>query len=228
MEITPDFLRPYFTGNKKHLAYKDSVHLYDELRIHANGEMPFNLIQTRRPSETEEIFEYRRQIYEPVTMEPLSSIIRSLSKIRRSSDWTIKYDRNRVSPSIADDETLEQYCEYNFPMHTSVTNWAFSILLKNLLIDPNAVILVSPRNTDVAPNEYLEPYPVIYNSNQVKVPGTFMRRWPFYYRSKKRIRTAIYLLWLRRRRYSAGSRTAYQPIISTPIIICTVWMRCRF
>ncbi len=167
MDITPDFLRPYFTGNKKHLAYRDSVNLFDELRIHANGEMPVNLIQTRRPSETEEIFEYRRQIYEPVTMEPLSSIIRSLSKIRRSSDWTIKYDRSKVSASIADDETLEQYCEYNFPMHTSLTNWAFSILLKNLLIDPNAVILVAPRDTDVAPNQYLQPYPTIFNSNQV-------------------------------------------------------------
>jgi hypothetical protein len=191
MEITPQFLADYFTGRKKRLSYNDSVVSYQYLRFHfdgperVNGILNYNnadgqsprdyvmdivmaeLIHNRRPSETIEIWEYRKSIFECITKEVTSSVLRSLTKIKRSSDWSIKYDKE-APPSIADDETLEQYCEYKFPMHyESVTNWAFSILLKNLLIDPNAVCLVMPLNQEVESKEYRKPYPLIFNSNQV-------------------------------------------------------------
>lgn len=158
-------LKQYFTGNKRRASYKDAKKQFDILRQHCNGEFPGDLISERRPSETEEIFQYRKQIYQPVTMEPLSSIIRSLGKIRRSSDWSIKYPNENKPAVIADDETLETYCEYDFPNFTSISNWAFSILLKNILIDPNAILLVAPLKTDVESHEYLRPYPTIYNSD---------------------------------------------------------------
>jgi len=166
LEVTPALLKKYFTGNKRRKCYKDATQLYDELRIHANGETPGDLLMMRRPSESEDIFTYRKAIYEPVTMEPMSRIIRSLGKIRRSADYVVRYDGSKT-PAVADGETLEQYCEHNFPHHKSVTNWAFSILLKNQLIDANAVILISPLETDIEANEYLQPYPVVYNSDQV-------------------------------------------------------------
>jgi len=194
MEISN--LQDYFTGRKKRLSYTDSVVSYQYLRFHFDGPERTNtalnynnnsnyqdgrsprdyvmdlvmaeLIHNRRPSETAEIWEYRKTIFECITKEVTSSVLRSLTKIKRSSDWSIKYDKEKAVASIADDETLEQYCEYKFPLHyKSVTNWAFSILLKNLLIDPNAVCLVMPLNPNDKANEYLKPYPIIFNSNQV-------------------------------------------------------------
>ncbi len=167
MEITYEELLQYFSGKKKRASYKEAKDNYDILRAHTNGEWPKTLITERRPSETIDIFEYRKKIYEPITMEPMSSIIRSLGKIRRSSDWSIKYDTDKVDAKIATGETLCDYCEYKFPFFTSVTNWAFSILLKNLLIDTNAVLMVMPLNEDAAANEYLKPFPLIYNSDNV-------------------------------------------------------------
>jgi len=167
IEVTPAFLKQYFTRNKRRACYQDAKTLYDELRIHANGETPGELLMKRRPSETEDIFTYRKEIYEPITMEPMSSIIRSLGKIRRSADYMVRYDGTTKTPAVADGETLEQYCEKNFPYHKSVTNWAFSILLKNQLIDANAVIVIAPLESEVEANEYYQPYPVVYNSDQV-------------------------------------------------------------
>lgn len=166
MTLTEKELQAYFTGKKKHAAYNKTVEIYDNLRTHANGEKPAQLLNDYRPGESAEIFNYRLKIYEPVTKEHISQIITSLSKIRRSSDWSIKYT-NPVPAGITPAESPQQYCEEAFPYFGSLTNWVFSVLLKNYLIDPNAVILVTPLNTDVQPHQYLKPFPVIFNSTQV-------------------------------------------------------------
>jgi hypothetical protein len=95
-------------------------------------------------------------------------VITSLSKIRRSQDWSISYDADKVPGRIADNETLEEYCEKNFPYFKSVTNWAFSVLLKNQIIDSNAVEVIWPLNINkTAENEYYKPFSVIFNSDLV-------------------------------------------------------------
>ena len=166
MTINPKDLLPYFTGKKKHAAYHKTVEIYNALRIHANGEKPDKLLNDYRPSESKEIFDYRLKIYEPVTKEHISQIITSLSKIRRSSDWSIKYGTD-IPPVINASETPEQYCEQKFPFFGSLTNWVFSVLLKNYLVDPNAVLLLLPLKTEVEASEYLQPFPIIFNSDQV-------------------------------------------------------------
>lgn len=190
-------LKDYFNGKQRRLSYDDSVCAYEFLRFHfdgpdrrsvtgydennssATGQRKYSgrdiamdavmatLIHNRRPSETSEIWSYRKEIFECITKEATSAVLRSLTKIKRSSDWSIKYPET-TPPSVAKDETLFSYCEERFPMQQrSVTNWAFAILLKNLLIDPNAVCMVAPLNYKVEANEYLKPYPIIFNSNQV-------------------------------------------------------------
>lgn len=185
-------LQQYFNGTKKRLSYNDATYAYDYLRFHFDGpdsvwraysandktnvstrdyamdRVMLELIHARRPSETEEIWAYRKTIFECITKEVTSAVLRSLSKIKRSDDWSVRYSDEIKFSQIAEGETLEDYCEWNFPFHyDSVTNWAFAILLKNLLIDPNAVCLIMPLNEPVEANEYRNPYPIIYNSNQV-------------------------------------------------------------
>lgn len=161
-------MKDYLHGTQRHRAYQDTVDKYNALRVHADGEVPEKLIKERRPSESETTLEYRKKIYVPKTKNPVGKVIRSLSKIRRSPDWAVKYDASEVPARIIEEETLEAYCELNYPGHKSVTNWAFSVLLKNNCIDANAVVAIFPLNVDAAKNnQYYKPQAMIFNSPNV-------------------------------------------------------------
>jgi hypothetical protein len=168
VQLSLDTLKLYFDGGQRHRAYKETVDLMNAIRTHADGIIPEKLIKERRPSESESTLEYRKTIYVPKTKNPIGKVISSLSKIRRSPDWSVMYDEKNKPASIVDEESLESYCEENYPEHTSVTNWMFSNYLKNYCIDANAVVAVLPLNLDAAEkNEYYKPIAIVFNSNQV-------------------------------------------------------------
>jgi hypothetical protein len=162
----PD-LKPYFDGQKHHFYYKDCVELCNKFAPHSDGVYPEELIECRRPNEPEEVKEYRKKIWKAKTKPTFSKIVSSLSKIRRSSDWSIKYPDEQLT-KIVEGESLEQYCEKDFPFFQSITNWVFSLLLKKYLTDPNAVVLIMPLETEGVPEtQYLRPYPYIFDSCHV-------------------------------------------------------------
>lgn len=168
MEFTYDILKPYFDNTKKHLAYDDTVKIEQRLKVHADGEYGGKLITGRRPSESPEIQKYRQEIFAAITEGTISKIITSLGKIRRSSDWSVKYDADKQPKSVLHEESLEQYCEYNYPEFESITKWVFDVLLKNYLVDPNGVILVMhppAKTTDTT--VYPKPTALIFNSENV-------------------------------------------------------------
>jgi hypothetical protein len=165
--ITGDMLREYAQVKRYHIAYEETVQMYERLKVHANGEVPEHIICERRPSESEYIMEYRKKIYEPVTKASISKVISSLSKIRRSPDWSIKFEGDKV-PRIAKGEELETYLMKRFPYgFTSLTNWLFSVALKETLLDANAVIMVAPINKEKEVTDYYKPFPFIFNSPRV-------------------------------------------------------------
>ena len=147
-------------------VYAETVKLYQELKVHAEGIFPGRLLEKRRPSEPEEILEYRRDTYEPITKLPISKAINCYSKIRRSPDWMISFPKDTVSGRIPEEETLEQYCTENLPGFVSITNWAFDILLPQNLIDANALIAVIPLEP-IVENAFCKPVPILFNSDQV-------------------------------------------------------------
>ncbi len=164
---TAGILKPYMQNGKRHKAYNETVKIAKELRIHSDGEDAGDLISERRPSESAEIKKYREKIFVAITEPVVSRIITSLSKIRRSSDWSIKYDVSKFSKSITEGETIQDYCEENYPSYESVTKWTFDVLLKNYLVDPNAVIAVIYDPTGIDATTYKQPIAVIFNSEQV-------------------------------------------------------------
>jgi hypothetical protein len=141
--------------------------MYQDIRLHANGETPGDIISRRRPNESEEVQSYRLQIYEPITKQTFNSVLQSLGKIRRSRDWAIKYSRDQKFPKIPQGETLEDYCESHFPYYTSVTNWLFSVMLKSTLVDANCAVLVLPLQPVADPLGYKQPYPTIFYADQI-------------------------------------------------------------
>lgn len=163
--MEPKDLKPYFDGQKRHAGYKKSVELYEELVVHAEGRYPTDAIEKRRPSESEKIQEYRKEIFVPIPKETVSQILTAYGKIRRSPDWVISFPENDIP--IAKGESLEDYMTKNYPLHNSVEFWAFSTLLKTYLLDAGAVVLTIPLDETIKENEYLKPIPVIYNSPDV-------------------------------------------------------------
>lgn len=162
-DLTYDYLRPYFAGERSHFFYDRALKKCKAFEPHSEGCFPCELIECRRPNEPLEVKDYRKIIWVPKTKPTFSRIVSSLSKIRRSPDWSIKYTGLEKFPKIREGETLEDYSEKNFPYFQSVTNWMFSVCLKSYLTDPNGVILVMPLETVVEPTEYLKPFPTIFD-----------------------------------------------------------------
>jgi hypothetical protein len=164
--VTPAFLEPYLSSKYRHSYYHDAVELAEELAIHADGQFPDDLISERRPAESEEIKNYRKKIFTPITKPVFTKVYNSLMKIRKSSDWMISFPTN-IPAFISEDEAPEKYLMKDLPRNGSITNWMFSVAFKPYLIDANAVVLTMPINYDIQENEYFKPYPKIFTSAQV-------------------------------------------------------------
>lgn len=167
MKLSDLEIQEYILGKRNSPVYEETKKLYESIRVHANGEYPEKLIGERRPHESDYVHKYRKKIYVPITKETFSAVINSLGKIRRSTDWSISYDKSKVPARVPESETLQQYCEFKYPYHTSVTNWTFSVLLKCYLMDANALVLVKPLYIPDSDTEFLQPFPFIFYSDQV-------------------------------------------------------------
>jgi hypothetical protein len=160
-------LRIILSQNQRHANYRQTVDLANELTIHADGLYPEKLISERRPNESVETKNYRKKIYRPVTKRAVSKIISSLGKIRRSPDWAIQYNREKLPQYIPDNETLEAYCEKQYPEFSSITNWVFSELLRRYALDANSMVAVIPKGLPEKSSEYLQPIAMLFGSAQV-------------------------------------------------------------
>lgn len=147
--------------------YERSIVMAEDIMVHSDGTYPSKLIDERRPNEPLEVKDYRKKIFKPKTKGCFSKVNTSLQKIRRSQDWSIRYDNTKQFTRIADNETLEWYTDYNYPFFTSLTNWIFTIGLRKYLIDPNAVVFVYPLSYEVVETEYIQPFGQIFDSANV-------------------------------------------------------------
>lgn len=148
-----------------HTFYKQACDLEKQMCIHADGLFPDKLLYERRPNEPLQVMEYRKKIFSPITKPFFLKIFQALQKIRRSSDWSIRYEGE--FPKIRDGETLEEYCEHYYPGFLSLTNWVFTLMLRKYLIDPNAVVFVHPVSRDVQPTDFLQPIAEVFDSKNV-------------------------------------------------------------
>lgn len=164
--VSPSFLEPYLMQGLRHEDYEDAVEMYEELETHADGEYPGELIDQRRPAESDEIKHYRKKIFVPITKPVFTKVYNSLMKIRKSQDWMVQFPAE-LPAVIAEEESPEKYLMYKMPRNGSITNWMFSVCFKQYLIDANAAVLTLPTNWEKQDNQYYEPYPMIFNSEDV-------------------------------------------------------------
>lgn len=172
--FTQEEIDNYVKEKTFHVFYRDTIAVAEAMDLHATGgknpdgtptDRLKKIIWERRPNEPQEVMDYRLKIITPKTKPTFSKIFSSLQKIRRSSDWSIRYEGEY--PKIAEGETLEDYADENYPGFTSLTNWVFTLLLRKYLIDPNAVVYVAPISKDVQVNQYLQPIAQVFDSKNV-------------------------------------------------------------
>lgn len=188
------FIMPYFQGKKRHKHYNKSIDEFFHMDFHFSGyfippsiaidgvlpSLQFNredislinpyfsrLIDARRPSESEQIKMYRRTIYLPESKSPCHKVYNSLRKITEANNWEPDYKNAKVQPGVADDETLEKYCEENYPQFDSVKNWFSTYAFKQDLVDSNALIFVLPKEFEIEAGEYYKPVATIINCYDV-------------------------------------------------------------
>lgn len=183
-----EIVKKYIKGNQRHAGYYEAVDIENHLSFHIDGYQPDKLdnqadrflyrlgatnenpyfsilIDQRRPGETAVVQKHRRIIYASITREPCFKVISSLNKIVRSDDWKIDYSQSEKIKQ--EGESLEDYCEHNYPNFGSVTNWLYTYGLKKILSDPNGMIVILPIKFDVSSNEFLQPYTNYVSSEDI-------------------------------------------------------------
>jgi len=143
---------------------KEAVEHCEELSVHFNGEKPTKILNDTRPNEPSDIKKYRADVFQPITKSKAKKIVNILQRINNSKNYSIQYP-SEIS-SLLNEDDLEDYCTEYYPYYNNIVQWVFDVLLKKMLVDPNAVICFRPIETanDV---EYLKPYGFIYGSKNV-------------------------------------------------------------
>ena len=168
ISLTDAQINRYLTDKDKHPTYDQTVKEHMDLKIHIEGDYPKEIIDKARPHEPEFIKSYRKDIFAAVTMTPTNKVITTLNKIRKSQDWLIKFDNEKIPATVPKDNTLQQYTETQIPSYGSLEKWAFDVLLKEDLSDSNGVCMVCHNLLEEVPsNEPVSPVPTIFNSHQV-------------------------------------------------------------
>lgn len=166
--LTDTEITDYFNQKYPDEVRKSCIEAADAIKIHSDGVYPGALIEERRPSESATVKEYRHKIWKPITKIPFNKVITELMKIRKSEEWNIEYAETKVSSKLQEGEKLQDYCEFNYPVFKSITNWAFAVLLKKYLVDPNGIVIVIPQSAEVdQASEFLKPVAHIFESWQV-------------------------------------------------------------
>lgn len=161
-------LKDYLTGNKKHEAHPAAVRQWKRLRVHSDGEIPGELLESRRPNEGDAEFIYRKQIFKSVSKGTMSRIFTCVGKIRKSRDFVIRFPSDKIPASLPAEEWPIAYFNEHFPLDETYEDWIFNVLMRTLLIDTNAVVFVMPDPMEVeTADEYLTPIPRIFSAEQV-------------------------------------------------------------
>lgn len=123
------------------------------------------LILSRRPSEDLTIMFYRAMQYKPVTKTPISKVINTLRKIEKANDFRVDWSKSEVPASLSKENTLEAYCEEQFPAYGSVQNYVFQYLLREVIArDPNLLIGIRPEDEyGTEATDLPKPYIYVYN-----------------------------------------------------------------
>ena len=151
------FVENFIKSQKRWDGYALTVELKEDLSTHYKGEYPKKILDFRRPSESEEIKEYRKKSYVPKTMKFFSKVINSLSKVRRSPEFIVNYNEQA--------EKLNDVLKSNYHDFLDFYDFVFNYWMGISMYDANAIIYVKPEF--ISETEGYKHYPVLFESQDI-------------------------------------------------------------
>lgn len=137
--LTEDFINQYLVRTPPtHEFYKESLDISKNLKYHAKGHYPAELIEIARPNEETQYKTYRKDVFTAVTKTYFSKVVTTIGKIRRAEDWDIDFKDSNYAKLLSD------YTNKNYPYFQSFENWFFTIALTQMCEDPNMVCMFLP------------------------------------------------------------------------------------
>lgn len=150
---------------EQHDLYQETVEYAEDVAVHAYGKKPEKILDRSRPRETPEVKEYRLQIYEPKTKAKFNKALGILQKMFNDKLFSIKWSKP-ASTKIKEDETLQNYCTEDYPIHNSIINYFKSEGLKKVLSNPMGLFTVT-LDSEVNENEFNKPVVDFYTEDQI-------------------------------------------------------------
>lgn len=142
--LTAEILNQYLTDpihQPKHEFYNKSVKIHETLEAHSKGTYPAKVIEIVRPNETQDQKQYRKDVFTPITKTYFSKVVTTIGKISRAEDWAVDWPEEKGILKI---DSLKKYTQEDYPYFDSLTNWFFTVQLREMCDDPNGVIAVFP------------------------------------------------------------------------------------
>jgi len=154
----------------KHSNYEATVEHADEMSWHVYGKKPVRLLNRARPREDPAITAYRLDSYEPITQSVCKKALSIVHKIFDTNLYSVHFEDSAEAKALKD-YTTEYYPEFN-----SLMNYLANFVMKKMMGDPNAILLVQPYNYEILGAERVKPIVTSYSSCDIHLvdPNYFL------------------------------------------------------
>jgi hypothetical protein len=157
-EISEKYLEGIYRGKITHRFYKKTVEHAEDMGVHVEGETPEKLLKINRPNEQEDIRSYRLESYQPVTQSLSEKVINTVNKVFNPRLWEFEF------PEMTTESNLAKYLTEDYPSYRTIMNFITETFTVKDFSDPNAAIVVIPRNFNIDDTQLFEPVAYVYDS----------------------------------------------------------------
>jgi hypothetical protein len=157
-----DNIKAVIVDEKRHDCYEFAVEHANLMAIHIYGKKPVDLLSRVRPREDPEVTTYRLENWEATTKAAADKAVHVVSKIFNPTLYSIRW-KNQNSTI----KEFEDYMMYYYPDYNSIMNYNKDVLLRKMLCDPNALIVIKPSRIPQDSSERPDPIAVIYGCENV-------------------------------------------------------------
>jgi len=118
-------------------TYKACVEMEMRLRIHSNYDaFPEKLFREKAPNELPHEFNYRKNIYKPITVPYFHKAVNIAGRVWNRQNYEVRFE----------DASQEKYFNEEYPRFGSLENYFQQITNFMTLTDPNAVLAIMPTD----------------------------------------------------------------------------------
>lgn len=143
-------------------GYQEAVDYADEMSWHVYGDVPNDLLDRTRPNEPQEVKDYRKENFEPITKSSCDKALHIFSKIFNPNLSSIRWKKES-----RESKELKDYALDNYPAFNSVVNYMKEVVLREMIADPNGVICVKLAEIPKTDTEQPKPIIKLYDSCHV-------------------------------------------------------------